>query len=76
MHQQLWGYKVEEKLYVGVREHKKLNTAGRQRLARSAAPNTSSWRAGGRDTNITTWQNSTHVLRHQTTMVKLYGRWQ
>jgi hypothetical protein len=22
MHQELWGYKVEEKLYVGVREHK------------------------------------------------------
>jgi hypothetical protein len=28
MHQQLWGYKVEEKLYVGVREQKRLNTAG------------------------------------------------
>jgi hypothetical protein len=27
MHQQLWGYKVEEKLYVGVREQKSLNTA-------------------------------------------------
>jgi hypothetical protein len=27
MHQQLWGYKVEEKLYLGVREQKKrLNT--------------------------------------------------
>ena len=28
MHQQIWGYKVEEKLYVGVRELKRLNTAG------------------------------------------------
>jgi hypothetical protein len=28
MHQQLWGYKVEEKLYVGVREQERLNTAG------------------------------------------------
>jgi hypothetical protein len=28
MHQQLWGYKVEEKLYVGLREQKRLNTAG------------------------------------------------
>ena len=28
MHQQLWGYKVDEKLYVGVREQKGLNTAG------------------------------------------------
>jgi hypothetical protein len=28
MHQQLWGYKVEDKLYVGVREQKRLNTAG------------------------------------------------
>jgi hypothetical protein len=26
MHQQLWGYKVEEKLYVGVHEQKRLNT--------------------------------------------------
>jgi hypothetical protein len=25
MHQQLWGYKVEEKLYLGVREQKRLN---------------------------------------------------
>jgi hypothetical protein len=24
MYQQLWGYKVEEKLYVGVREQKKV----------------------------------------------------
>jgi hypothetical protein len=24
MHQQLWGYKVEEKLYLGVREQKKV----------------------------------------------------
>jgi hypothetical protein len=28
MHQQLWGYKVEVKLYVGVREQKVLNAAG------------------------------------------------
>jgi hypothetical protein len=28
MHQQLWRYKVEEKLYVGVREQNRLNTAG------------------------------------------------
>jgi hypothetical protein len=27
MHLQLWGYKVEEKLYLGVREQKRLNTA-------------------------------------------------
>jgi hypothetical protein len=26
MHQQLWGYKVEEKLYLGVCEQKRLNT--------------------------------------------------
>jgi hypothetical protein len=26
MHQQLWGYKDEEKLYLGVREQKRLNT--------------------------------------------------
>jgi hypothetical protein len=28
MYQQLWGYKVEEKLYLGVREQKSLNTTG------------------------------------------------
>jgi hypothetical protein len=28
MYQQLWGYKVEEKLYLGVREQKWLNTTG------------------------------------------------
>jgi hypothetical protein len=28
IHQQLWGYKVEEKLYLGVREQKWLNTTG------------------------------------------------
>jgi hypothetical protein len=27
MHQHIWGYKVEEKLYLGVREQKRLNTA-------------------------------------------------
>jgi hypothetical protein len=26
MHQQLWGYKVKDKLYLGVREQKRLNT--------------------------------------------------
>jgi hypothetical protein len=26
MHQQLWGYKVQKKLYLGVREQKRLNT--------------------------------------------------
>jgi hypothetical protein len=26
MHQQLWGYKVEDKLYLGAREQKRLNT--------------------------------------------------
>jgi hypothetical protein len=28
MHQQLWGYIVEEKLYLGVPEEKRLNTTG------------------------------------------------
>jgi hypothetical protein len=31
MHQQLWGYKVEEKLYLGVRERKRLNTTALDR---------------------------------------------
>jgi hypothetical protein len=33
MHQQLWGYKVEEKLYLGVREQKSLNTTDLENLA-------------------------------------------
>jgi hypothetical protein len=28
MYQQLWGYNVEEKLYLGVREQQRLNTTG------------------------------------------------
>jgi hypothetical protein len=28
MYQQLWGYKVEDKLYLGVSEQKRLNTTG------------------------------------------------
>jgi hypothetical protein len=28
MYQQLWGYKFEEKLYLGVGEQKRLNTTG------------------------------------------------
>jgi hypothetical protein len=27
MYQQLWGYKVEDKLYLGVREQKRLNAS-------------------------------------------------
>jgi hypothetical protein len=30
MYQQLWGYKVEDKLYLGVREQKRLNTTALQ----------------------------------------------
>jgi hypothetical protein len=32
MHQQLWGYKVEEKLFLGVREQKRLNTTDTEDL--------------------------------------------
>ena len=28
MHQQLWGYKLEEKLGLGIRERKRLNITG------------------------------------------------
>ena len=28
MHQQLWGYKAEDKLYMGARERKRLNITG------------------------------------------------
>jgi hypothetical protein len=34
MYQQLWGYKVEEKLYLGVREQKRLNTTALKHCSR------------------------------------------
>jgi hypothetical protein len=36
MHQQLWGYKVEDKLYVEVREQKSLNTNGLRHTSAAA----------------------------------------
>jgi hypothetical protein len=36
MYQQLWGYKVEDKLYLGVREQKGLNTTGLQGVTNMA----------------------------------------
>jgi hypothetical protein len=33
MYQQLWGYKVEEKLYLGVREQKRLNITALSQLS-------------------------------------------
>jgi hypothetical protein len=44
MYQQLWGYKVEEKLYLGVREQKRLNTTDLKDLILSTA-----FTAGGLD---------------------------
>jgi hypothetical protein len=38
MHQQLWGYKVEEKLYVGVREQKRLNTTALDQGSQTRGP--------------------------------------
>jgi hypothetical protein len=38
MYQQLWGYKVEEKLYLGVREQKRLNTTALEHETRSREP--------------------------------------
>jgi hypothetical protein len=37
MYQQLWGYKIEEKLYLGVREQKRLNTTALNQWFSSAA---------------------------------------
>ena len=33
MHEQLWGYKVEEKIYLGVRKRKRLNITALDRTA-------------------------------------------
>jgi hypothetical protein len=32
MYQQLWGYRVEEKLYLGVREQKRFNTTAAEHV--------------------------------------------
>jgi hypothetical protein len=40
MYQQLWGYKVEEKLYLGVREQKSLNTTALMDTFRTRLVNT------------------------------------
>jgi hypothetical protein len=37
MYQQLWGYKIEDKLYLGVREQKSLNTTALEQWFSSAA---------------------------------------
>jgi hypothetical protein len=44
MYQQLWGYKVEEKLYLGVREQKRLNTTDLERVCVRPVPSASSSR--------------------------------
>jgi hypothetical protein len=36
MYQQLWGYKVEEKLYLGVREQKRFNTTALEHPTRKS----------------------------------------
>jgi hypothetical protein len=37
MYQQLWGYKGEDKLYLGVREQKRLNTTALQDICDPAS---------------------------------------
>ena len=39
MHQQLWGYKVKEKIYLGVRKRKMLNITALYISLRMGAPN-------------------------------------
>jgi hypothetical protein len=48
MYQQLWGYKVEEKLYLGVREQKRLNTTDVEHSAENIRTRREVVRAGGR----------------------------
>jgi hypothetical protein len=38
MYQQLWGYKVEDKLYLGVREQKRLNTTALEQCSPTRVP--------------------------------------
>jgi hypothetical protein len=44
MYQQLWRYKVEEKLYLGVREQKRLNTSGVQGFDGKARRKETTWK--------------------------------
>jgi hypothetical protein len=39
IHQQIWGYKVEEKLYLGVREQKRVNTSALENVGASTSHN-------------------------------------
>jgi hypothetical protein len=38
MHQELWGYKVEEKIHLGVREQKRVNITALRRPDRLCGP--------------------------------------
>jgi hypothetical protein len=49
MYQQLWGYKVEEKLYLGVREQKRLNTTVLDKQKAKQSRYTPWWRLGGEE---------------------------
>jgi hypothetical protein len=52
IHQQLWGYKVEDKLYLGVREQKRLNTTGLDDGFSPSARVTSCEICGGRSATV------------------------
>jgi hypothetical protein len=66
MHHQLWGYKVEEKLYVGVREQKKVE----YRWSRSLTTTTTTT---GKQTQLTQSDAPT-LSRYSATAESIYGR--
>jgi hypothetical protein len=61
MYQQLWGYKIEEKLYLGVREQKLLNTTAVEhvQLIRQIIPRKRQPLNNKRNNN-----NSKHSVQH------------
>ena len=54
MDQQLWGYKVEEKIYLGVRERKKLNIIALEDSSKSILQNV---KASTADGNVQKYQS-------------------
>jgi hypothetical protein len=68
MYQPLWGYKVEEKLYLGVREQKRLNTTALEHWGCDVLDNTMcSWLPTFRRNIVPHRQGS-----HYTTLLNLF----
>jgi hypothetical protein len=71
MYQQLWGYKFEEKLYLGVREQKRLNTTGLVVTVLATVPKvirfkprSGQWNING-DKNVQIYTKQEHIKKNR-----------